>query len=317
MKLAGRLITLPRWVRWSTIGSPALLVLLWIVLSFEAPSFTTFSNQVNILRHASVLILAGLGQSLAVIAGGLNIAVGASAAFGAVVAASVASHAGTVVGYLAGIATGMATGLVLGALVAWFRVNPIVGTIGLLAVARGLAFEVSQGQPVTGVPDSFAWLGGGTVGGVPVPVIVAFFMILLVHAFLTYTTWGRRIYAIGVDQDAARVAGIPVRGYILLAHTLSVTLTAFAGVMLASRVNSGVATIGSNMSLETIAAVVLGGNQLFSGEGSVLRTTLGVIIITMLGNGMDLANVSPYLREILLGIIVIAVVFISVRSSRR
>ncbi len=317
MTAAGKARTLPSWARWSTIGSPTLLVFLWLILCLAAPGFASFSNQVNILRHASVLMLAASAQTLAVIAGGLNIAIGSSAALAAVVSATVAVQLGTLAGYAAGIASGLASGLLLGTLVAWFRVNPIVGTIGLLAAARGLAFEISQGQPVVGMPPSFAWLGAGRIAGLPAVVAVSLATIVLLHVFLHFTVWGRRIYAIGVDEDAARVAGIAVRPYKLVAHTMSVTLAAFAGAMLAARVNAGVATVGTSMSLETIAAVVLGGNQLFSGEGSVLRTTVGVIIITMLSNGMDLAHVSPYLREILLGAIVMGVVFVSVRAAAR
>ncbi len=306
----------PAWLRWSIIGSPSLLVALWLALSIVTPRFATIGNQVNILRHASVLMLAASAQTFAIIAGGLNIAVGSSAALAAVAASIVATRFGVAAGYAVGLATGVAFGLLLGVLIGWLRVNPIIGTIGLLAVARGIAFEISDGQPITGLPGGFDWLGNGSIGWLPASVVVTVLAVLVLHLFLTYTIWGRRIYAIGVDESSARIAGIAVKPYVLLAHLMSVSLAAFAGVMLASRVNAGMATVGANMSLETIAAVILGGNRLFAGEGSVLKTAVGVLIITTLGNGMDLSHVSPYLREILLGLIVIAVVFVGVRAVK-
>jgi ribose transport system permease protein len=270
------------------------------------------TNQVNILRHASVLLLAAAAQTFAVISGGLNIAVGASATLASVVAALVALGWGTLFGYLAGVLSGVATGLLLGFVVGFFNVNPIIGSVGLLALARGLAFELSKGQPVIGLPADYGTLGRGSVGPVPVAIIVSFVGVAIIHLFLTHTVWGRSIFAIGVDAEAARLAGIRVRGYRVLAQTASVTLSACAGVLLSSRVHSGMATLGEGMELESIAAVIIGGTRLFAGEGNVLRAGLGAIIITILSNGMDLTHMSPYLRQILLGLIVIGVVFTNV-----
>ena len=155
------------------------------------------------------------------------------------------------------------------------------------------------------------------IGPVPISVIVSILCIIAVHFFLSYTIWGRRIYAIGVDPEAARLSGINVRIYYLLAQTLSVTLVTFGGVMLGSRVNSGMATLLQTMGLESIAAVIIGGNHLFKGKGNVLRTGLGVIIITILSNGMDLVQIAPYIKQMLLEIIVISVVFLNGRVSKK
>jgi ribose transport system permease protein len=304
-----------RHISWTDFGPPILLVCLWIFLSIMTPHFSRLNNQINILRHASILLIVAAAQTIAVISGGLNLAVGASATLASVVAALAALSAGTFAGYAAGVLSGVITGIFLGFFVGFLSVNSIIATVGLLAIARGIAFELTKGQTVTGLPPDYSILGRGFIGAVPVPVIVSFSCIIIVHLFLKYTIWGRRIFSIGVDTEAARLSGINVRFYHLLAQTISVTLAAFAGVMLGSRVHSGMATLGETMGLESIAAVIIGGTHLFSGEGNVFRAGLGVLIITVLSNGMDLLHVSPYLRQILLGIIVISVVFFNTRGK--
>lgn len=304
-------------IDWFQFGAVGLLILIWLIMYFSTPHFGNKFNQINLMRQASVLMVAAAAQTFAVIAGGLNIAVGSSVALSAVVSAAVSLKFGTAAGYIAGVLTGVLTGFLLGVAVGIFRVDATIGTVGLMAVAQGLAFQVTRGRPVTGLPQTYRIVGMGMWGGVPILVVVALSTIILVHIFLSYTVWGRNIYAVGVDEEAARLAGIKVRWYKILSQVLSVSLAAWAGVLLSSRINTGIATIGAGMHLEAIAAVILGGTALFSGEGNVLKALIGVMIITILNNGMDLLHVSHYLRDILLGLIVISVVFINTTLKNR
>ncbi len=300
-------------IPWAQFGPVGLLVFIWILLNFISPHFGNKFNQMNLLRHAAVLMVATAAQTFTVIVGGLNIAIGASATLAAVVSAAVAVEMGTAAGFVAGVASGVLTGLILGIAFGYFNVNPVIGSIGLMAIARGLSFEITQGRPITGMPKDYAIIGMRNWGSIPILFIVALVTIIIIHLFLTYTIWGRNIFAVGVDEEAARLAGVNVRIYKTLSQVLSVAVAAWAGVMLGSRVNSGIPTLASTMHLETIAAIILGGTLLFSGEGNVLKSTVGVFILTMLFNGMDLAHISPYFRDILLGLIVITVVFVNVR----
>lgn len=304
-------------IDWFQFGALGLLVLIWLIMYFSSPHFGKKFNQINLMRQASVLMVAAAAQTFAVIVGGLNIAIGSTVALSAVVSAAVALKYGTIIGYMAGILSGAVTGLILGVAFGIFRVDATIGSVGLMAVAQGLAFQVTKGRPVTGLPQTYRVVGMGMWGNVPILVVVALSTIVLVHFFLSYTVWGRNIYAVGVDEEAARLAGIKVRWYKILSQVISVSLAAWAGVLLSSRINTGIATIGAGMHLEAIAAVILGGTALFSGEGNVLRALIGVMIITILNNGMDLLHVSHYLRDILLGLIVIGVVFINTTLKNR
>ena len=301
----------------SVAPSVALLIGLWVVLSLFGTRFFTLGNHMNLLRQASVLVLAACAQTLAVLGGGLNIAVGAIATLASVVAATAAVQFGTLAGFSVALLSILLLGLFTGAIVAWFRVDPIIATIGLLPIARGLAFLVSHGQPVTGVPSTYRFLGNHFVGPVPLSIMFAIFVAILLSLFLNRTIWGRKLYACGLDAESAMVSGIPVRWYRMVTYALSVVLAAVAGILLSSRINSGQATLGYEMSLESIAAVVIGGNKLFAGEGSVYKTILGALIITMLSNGMDMVHISAYVRQVILGSIVILLVFLSARKKVR
>jgi ribose/xylose/arabinose/galactoside ABC-type transport system permease subunit len=297
---------------WKNIISPpaAFLFILWLLLAIFAPRFLTLRNHMNILRQAAVLILAASAQALAVIGGGMNIAVGSIATLASVVSAKVAIEFGTLLGFGTGLLVGLGLGLMLGFIIAWFKVDAVIATTGLLTVARGIAFVVSKGKPVIGVPETYRILGGSFIGPIPVSIIFSLAIAMVLMIFLTRTVWGRKIYACGLDRESAMVSGISVRKYQMITYALSVVMASVAGILLSSRINSGQATLGYDMSLESIAAVVIGGNKLFSGEGSIPKTILGVFIITILSNGMDMTNVSPYFRPIFLGLIVIGVMFI-------
>lgn len=300
-----------RWLTWTRAGLPTALAALWLVFWFTAPGFATADNQWNITRQVAVLALAAMGQTFAVVSGGLDISIGSVVALTSVLAALAAGQWGTVPGLMVGVFGAAAMGSASGAMVAGFRLEPIIVTIGMLSVARGAAFYITNGIPITAVPAGYNLLGSGMLGPLPAPAAFAAVVFLVAHLVMTSTPLGRNLYALGGNEEAARLAGVNVRLLQIVAYGASGTLAGCAGVVLSSRVNSGQATLGYGLELESIAAVVIGGSRLFAGDGSMPRAVLGALVIAVLGNGMDLANISPYIRQVILGLIVIGAVLVS------
>lgn len=288
--------------------TPLLLGGLVLLFALLEPTFFTWSNFMNVLRQVSPLAIAALGQALVILVGGIDISVGSNLALGSVVAGLVALRLGTAPAFVLALAAGAMAGLISGVAVTRFRVQPVIATIGMLSLSRGLAFLISDGNPVVGLPDSFAWLGNSFVATIPMAFGLCALTFLLVWGWLTFTPSGRALFAIGGGEDAARLAGIPVSFYKPLAYLLSGLLSAVAALVITSWQGSGQPTLGYGWELQTIAAVVLGGTALGGGRINVAGTLVGALTTGVLSNGMDLTNVSPYLQEVVLGFAIVAVV---------
>jgi ribose transport system permease protein len=227
-----------------------------------------------------------------------------------VITALVAGMCGTPCGFLAGILAGGFLGFINGFNVAFFGIQPVIATLAMLNFARGLAFQLTGGTTVTGMPEGFSFLGSSEFLGIPYRIYLALLVLLVGQFFLSNHKIGRSIFAIGGDEEAARYSGIPIRRYVLLSYVIAGALAALSALVITSRANSGQPTIGVFMELKAIAAVVIGGTSLGGGRGSLWRTTGGALVITVLNNGMNLAGVSPYLQEMTIGLVIIAAVFI-------
>ena len=297
--------------RWAGFGPPVVLFTLWGTFSIISSHFASADNLWNISRQAAPLILAAFGQTFSVISGGLDISIGSVVGLTSVVTAMAAIQFGTPTGILAGCLCGAACGTTSGLFIALFRVNPIITTIGMLSLARGIAFYITDGMPVIGLPEDFYAIGSGYVGSIPIPAIIAAVVLIITMFLLTRTVVGRNIYALGGNEEAARLAGINTKLYKILTYMFSGLLAGMGAIIMTSRANSGQATLGFGLPLETIASVVIGGTPLFKGEGSTARTFMGALVITTIGNGMDLAYISPYIRQVILGAIVILAVLFS------
>ncbi|MHB0871184.1 MAG: ABC transporter permease [Chloroflexota bacterium] len=301
----------------ANLGALGILALLWIVFGLTVRGFATPANFWNIARQAAVLALAAFGQTFAIIAGGIDISVGGIVAAVSSVTALAALRIGTIPGFAMGLLAGAALGAISGFFIARFRVQPVIATIAMLSFSRGFGFQISSGQPTVGMPEGFSDLGSGYLGPIPTPAILAVVVMLLLHYLLTNTSFGRALFAIGSNEEAARLGGINVTRYKMLAFAMSGLLAGFASIVLTSRANSGQPTLGQGMELETIAAVVIGGTSLGGGVGGVLRTLVGVLIIASLGNAMNLASVSPYLQQVVIGLaIIVAVLLDNLQKSR-
>jgi len=293
---------------------PLLVLALSVVFAVMEPRFLDSGNLINVARQSVFLLLIALGQMVVLINAQLDLSVGATVAFTSVVVASVTAAIGEgplalLAGVAVSIVVGVIVGLFNGLIVAVWRVPSFMTTLGTASILTGIALLITRGAPITGVPFSLMdVLGTGVVAGIPVPVVLAALLLLLVMLFMTRVPAGRNMYAVGGNAEAARVAGINVKGTLILAFVVCATLSAIAGLLLTSRLGSGEASIGGSYVMLSIAAAVLGGTSLFGGEGIVWRVLLGVLFLGVLSNGMNLLHVASYIQEIVIGAVLILAV---------
>ncbi|HEY6102702.1 MAG TPA: ribose ABC transporter permease [bacterium] len=289
-------------------------LLLVVVLSFLSDSFLTVSNLLNIARQVSINAIIAAGMTLVILTAGIDLSVGSVLAFsGAIIAGLLSAGQPLLVGIAAGLLLGAVLGLVNGLIVTRGGVQPFIATLGMLTIARGATLVYTDGRPITGLPDAFVWLGAGDVGRVPVPVIIMALVFLAAYVVLTQTVLGRYIYAIGGNEEAARLSGVNVTLYKTLAYVLSGVLSATSGIILTARLNSAQPTAGGGYELDAIAAVVLGGTTLAGGEGSITGTLLGAFIIGVLNNGLNLLNVSSFYQQVVKGVVILLAVLLDRR----
>jgi ribose/xylose/arabinose/galactoside ABC-type transport system permease subunit len=281
-----------------------------IAFSAIAPAFFSIANALNIALSIAVTGVLAVGTTAIILTGGIDLSVGSVVALSGVAAAMAASASGfpLTVAILAAVGVGILTGIVNGTLIAYFAVPPFVTTLAMLTIARGVAFIVSGGRSIGGLPDSFGALGRGSVAGIPAPVVLMA-AVMVVGAFvLRRTVFGRHVYAIGGNPDAAWLAGVNTRWVIWTVYVINGALVGLGGLTLASRLAAGVPNSGMQYELDVIAAVVIGGTSLTGGRGTIGGTLWGTVFIGVLTNGLNLANVDPYVQKIALGVVIILAV---------
>ncbi|MGA0133068.1 MAG: ABC transporter permease [Opitutales bacterium] len=298
-----------------------LLVLLAVGLglSLATESFLTVSNLTNVARQVSINGILAVGVTFVLLTGGVDLSLGSVVALSGVVCATFAHPAADghplFLPIAAGLLTGAACGLLNGGLVTKGKVAPFIVTLGMMTVARGLALIVSGGRPVADMSERLTALAGD-VGGVPIPLL--FFVTVAVAAwiFLRRFRLGRHVYAVGGNEQAARAAGISVARVKLFVYVLCGLMAGLAGVVLAARITTGQPNAGVAYELDAIAAVVIGGTSLSGGIGSVAGTVLGVILIGVINNGLDLMSVSSYYQQVVKGVIIVGAVWLDRRQAR-
>ncbi len=301
------------------------LLVLW--LSLANSQFLTVDNSLTVLRQISVNLCLSIGMTLVILSGGIDLSVGSVLALAGAVGAGLLKHgvdveflgihlSFTVVGAIfAGIAVGAAAGCFNGLVITQFGLPPFIATLGMLSIARGLTMLWTGGHPITGLGETFAFLGAGRWLGVPVPVWIAAALVLVLCVITMRTRFGRHLYAVGGAERAAELSGVNVARVKLLAYTLCGGLAGVAGLLMTARVNSATPNAGGADELDAIAAVVIGGASLSGGRGSVLGTVLGCLIIGILNNGLALENVSPNWQQVIKGAVILVAVAID-RISR-
>jgi ribose/xylose/arabinose/galactoside ABC-type transport system permease subunit len=291
-------------------------VLLCLVLGLLSDRFLTLNNGVNILRQSTINGIISVGMTFVILTAGIDLSVGATLALSTIVTADLLQKGMPVpLAILAGLGLGAALGLANGLIITKARVPPFVATLGMMTVARGLALTYSQGRPITGLPDGFRFIGTGSLGPIPMPIIVAAVAFIAGHVLLTRTRAGEYIYALGNNPVAARYAGIATDRYITFVYALSGMLAALAGMILVARLDSAQPTAGLGYEFDAIAAVVVGGTSFAGGEGGLPGTLLGVLVIAVLNNGLNLLNVSSFFQPVVTGV-VIALALLLYRAIR-
>jgi ribose transport system permease protein len=301
-----------RWRDWiSQYGILLAFLALVVALSLLSPSFLATSNLLNVLRQIAVNALLAFGLTTVILGAGIDLSVGSVLAFSGALAAGL-SVAGwhPALAMLAALLAGVAMGLFNGVFVAYARIAPFIATLGGLTIFRGITLVYTDGRPITGLPDAFDLLGNGAWLGVPVPIWVMLAFLGLTHFLLRFTALGRTIYAVGGNEEAARLSGIPVVKVKLFTYAYSGLAAALGALVLTGRLNSAQPTAGGGFELDAIAAVVVGGTSLFGGRGGAVGTFLGAAIIGVLNNGMNLLDVSAFYQQIVKGGVILGALLI-------
>jgi ribose transport system permease protein len=305
-------------------GPVLILALVVAVMTGLSPFFLTERNITNLGFQTSIVAVLALGQLLVILTRGIDLSVGSVVAFagvvggiaaGAVAGGSASSHGALVI--LTMLACGAGVGLLNGSVLIFGRVmNPFIVTLGMLSIVRGTALVISDAQTSTGMPEAVQWLGTGLIGPLPAPAVLVAGIAVLAWAMLTRTQWGRWIYAVGGDPDAARRVGIPVDRVLMSVYVLCGLCAGVAAILVAGRTNAGSPTAGQLLELDSITAVVIGGASFFGGRGSVFNVIAGALIIGVLRNGLNLLDVTPFWQSIAIGVLVIASLELDVLRGR-
>jgi inositol transport system permease protein len=315
----------------------APLIFLAVLMAFFAiqePNFLTPLNLFNVMRQVSIVGLLAVGMTFVILTAGIDLSVGSLLALCGLAAAAVAKGGlenrfavgtgaeaagfGWELALLAAIAVGLAGGFLQGFAITRLKVPPFVVTLGGMSAFRGAALLIAGGGPISGFAPDYTWWGQGRIGPVPVPVIIFIAFAILAHVVLRYTRYGRQVYAVGGNPEAARLSGLNVRRVTLSVYVIMGFFAGLGAFVLSARLNSAEAVAGTGYELTVIASVVIGGTSLFGGAGSIFGTVIGTILIGVLLNGLVLMNVSSYIQQIIIGvIIVLAVAFDTFAKSRR
>jgi len=304
------------------VGTPAVLS----PTAGRWPTFLKRDNLLNIANQIAVIAIMAIGMTMVVVAGGIDLSVGSLAALAAVVATRLvrdvaggleAGTAGMLLSGLAAIVVCGAVGGVTGGLVTRCGVPPFIVTLAMMLVASGLASIVADGQSIYQVPDAFVRLGRGTdLFGLPNAVVLMLALYAAGHVVMSRTAFGRWLYAVGGNREAARLSGVPVERTLLVTYVVSGLLAGLGGVIMASLLKSGAPTYGQMYELYVIAAVVVGGTALSGGEGTMLGTLVGALVIAVIQNGMNLLGIESYTQKVVLGLVILGAVLVDRRRRR-
>jgi len=294
------------------------LILLCAVLAVVSPVFLRVNNLINILVQVSVISVLAAGVANVILTGGIDLSVGAILGIAGVLSAGALKATGSIIiAIIVALGVGALVGLLNGILVSYGRIPSFVVTLGMMSVARGLAFVYTQGSPISGFPSGFRLFGSGYVfNWIPVSVILSVAVYLVMGYVLSQTPFGRAIYSVGSNEKAAVLSGINTLFYKTMAFVTSGLFSGLAAIMFIGRINSAHPTAGQGYELDAIAAAVIGGISLSGGEGSIVGTFIGALIMGVLRNGLNLLNIDPFWQGVVIGSVIIIAVLVD-RFSRK
>lgn len=299
------------------VGVLIALVILVVVMSIFAPNFLTTSNIFGVLQQVAVIGIISVGMTFVILLGGIDLSVGSTVAFtGLVIGLAMRAGIPVIISLLIGIAIGAVIGCLNGFLISKVKLQPFVATLGTMTMVRGLAYTITNGQPVYQLPDFFKNMAG-FIGPIPKPVIIMILAFMLGVYVLKYTKFGRYMFAIGGNKVASKLSGINVTKYEILVYVTSGVCCAVAAILLTARMGSAVATAADGYELDAIAAVAIGGTSMTGGRGSIVGTLIGVLIIGVIANGLNLLNVQQGPQRFVKGAIIIFAVMLEVVKKKK
>ncbi|MGL5380391.1 ABC transporter permease [Clostridium sp.] len=294
------------------------LVLLCAVITFVSPAFLTLSNITNVFTQVSVNAIIAVGMTFVILTGGIDLSVGSTLAISGALAASIVKSTGSIgLAIVAASVTGIVIGLINGLLISKGKLQAFIATLATMTIFRGATLVFTNGTPISKLPVEFVNIGNGKVGFLPIPVIITIVVSVIAIYVLSQTRFGRYLYALGGNEDSARLSGINTTKIKTLAYVISGFASSIAGVIIASRIGSASPNAGTGFELDAIAAVVIGGTSLAGGEGRITGTLIGALIIGVLNNGLNLMNVSPFYQSIVKGLVILIAVLLDKKSRKK
>jgi ribose/xylose/arabinose/galactoside ABC-type transport system permease subunit len=287
-----------------------------IAASMLSERFLTLPNLINILRQVAIVGILAIGMTFVILTKGIDLSVGSLLGISVVLYASLLENYSMAIAIPVGLGAAMLAGLVNGLGVAWARIPPFIMTLGMLSFARGIAFIYTGGTPIPILNESFYSLGNGYIAGIPIPSLILLAVLVVSAIVLSLTAFGRSVYAIGSNEEAALLSGVPVNLYKVIVYAISGLVSGLAGLVYASQLSIGTPIAGQGYELDAIAAVVVGGTSLFGGKGTVAGTFIGTLIIGVLANILNLTGVDPYVQQLFKGALIVIAVYVMSRTDR-
>ena len=294
----------------NSLSRVLILVMLSLGMSLLSPVFLTNRNIVNIITTASIPAILAIAQTIVILTANIDLSIGSIFAIAGVTTGVLLKSGNVPAPYavLAGLAMGASLGFINGLLVAVIKLPPFIATYGVSFTAYGLASGILKGYVIYGFPDAFRFIGNGKFYGIPMAIILAGIIVFLMWLLLTRTTFGRRVFALGANAEAARMSGINTRGVLILVYVLSGFIAAFAGVVQIARINAADVELGTTLLQPTLAAVVIGGTSMYGGEGGVWGTVVGALTMGIIQNALILLGVPTLWQQFILGLFIIVAI---------
>ena len=284
-----------------------------IVLHFLSEYFFTVNNLYNIGKQASIILIIGLGMTVVIISEGIDLSVGSLLAFtiSGMAVLNIVHGVGIITAMFIAIIATVVLGMLNGFIIQYGKVPAFITTLGMMGVVRGIVLLISRGNPSMSFPDEFLWFADGTFLTVPIPIVASIIVTISVSLFLKYTSLGRGVFALGGNEEAARLSGINIPLVRIVTYSISGLCCAIAGVIFAARVGAAVPSAGVGYELSAIAAVIIGGTPLTGGQGKISGTVIGALLMAVISNGLNIIEVDPYWQGIVIGAIIVFAVMMS------
>lgn len=302
----------------NNIGVYLTLLVLVVIFSVLSSSFLTAGNMINLLRQIAINGLIAIGMTMVITTGGIDLSVGSILGLTAMISAYLmTSGVPPLVAVLVCLALGTLLGFLNGFIIAQYKLQAFIVTLATMTTFRGLTYVISNGKPISNISESsiFTFIGKGDIAGIPIPIFIFFAVFAVAYVLMTKTVFGRNVYATGGNETAAKLSGINVKSTYIRVYVISGLLAALAGLILISRLNSAQPTLGSGYELDAVAAVVIGGTSLAGGRGRISGTLIGILILGVISNGLNIIGVSSFYQEIVKGLIILIAVFLDRKNK--